>query len=166
MAQGLGRSLAAEHGLPIAFHSAGMLESAGQPPTKRAVEVLARRGIDIGEHRCTPLKEVAGREYDLVACMGPEHVPAVAALAPHLIDRTFLLKTLVELAEAAGPRPPDVPLAGYLARLKRPEQGATIGYSADAIPDPIGRSKRFYQHVADELEVLVYRLVNQLWPPR
>lgn len=166
MAQAFADKLRIRYALPVEVTSAGLMES-GQLATKYAVKTLARRGLDIQSHRSTVLAEAVSEAPDLIVAMARGHVQAVAELAEKLLDRTFVLKRLVALAEAEGPRRVDESLEDYLAKLKAADlAGPTRFASEDEVADPIGKPMRFYKKTADELQDLVQRMFDYLWPRR
>lgn len=164
MAQAFAEQMRTRYLLPVQITSAGLMES-GQPATKHAVKALARRGMDIQNHRSAVLAEVVGEEPDLIVGMSRGHVQAVAELSEKLLDRTFVLKRLVALAEAEGPRREGESLPEYLAKLKLADAGVRSGFSSnDEVADPIGRPVRYFNKTADEIEDLVQRMFDNLWP--
>ena len=82
------------------------------------------------------------------------------------LARSFTLKELVRLGAEEGPRPDDVPLDEWLAKVGK---GRTpFGYLGDSeeddIEDPIGRRFAVYKKVANEIESRVDELVDLAWP--
>ena len=71
--------------------SAGTGAMADVPASSLAVEVSAAHGIDIRDHRSTPLTAPLLREADLILCMEPVHVARAKDLAPDSSDRIHLI---------------------------------------------------------------------------
>ncbi|MET1050130.1 MAG: hypothetical protein ABWZ55_10910, partial [Acidimicrobiales bacterium] len=78
----------------------------------------------------------------------------------------FTLRELARRALDAGPRPPEVEVADWLAMLV--EQRTTAEHlgesSSDDVADPYGRNLRSYRKCADELDGLIGVVADQLWP--
>jgi protein-tyrosine-phosphatase len=83
-----------------------------------------------------------------------------------LFSRCFTLKELVRRGEAAGPRRRDEQLDAWLARVstdRRPME--LLGESAeDDVADPYLGSPKVYAACIAELDDLVQRLVDLVWP--
>lgn len=156
MAAGFAKALLEGRGGEVTVSSAGVL-LAGQPPTGLAAATMAGRDIDISRHRSRHLSEALASEVDSILAMEENHIREVARLAPHLVPRTFLLKTLERGARAAGPRDSSETLDEYLDRL-------VIEKGDDEVADPIGGTPEDYEACADELQQLVTSLVENLWP--
>lgn len=60
--------------------SAGTHAAAGHPASPNAVDVLAARGLDVSDHRSTPLEPARLAEVDLVLCMTLAHLAAAVQL--------------------------------------------------------------------------------------
>ncbi len=72
--------------------SAGIAAMAGGHPSAEAVEVMARRGLDLSEHESQPLSERLVRHADLVLAMTRAHRDAIVAQWPHAAGRIRLLR--------------------------------------------------------------------------
>ena len=70
--------------LDVAFSSAGTSAIDGTPATATGVAVAAELGIDMRNHRATPITAAALEGIDLVYGMEQEHLIPVAALDPGL----------------------------------------------------------------------------------
>ena len=165
MAEGLLRHALAWRGHEVAVTSAGFLAGGG-PATDHAVEVMARRGIDISGHTSTEVTPERLDEVDLVVAMARQHVREAAVAAPACFPHTFTLKQLVRLARAAGPRGPQQSLRAWATELgasRRPQD--LLGESEDDdVVDPVGLALRVYKRRAREIEELVDELVPLAWP--
>jgi protein-tyrosine phosphatase len=149
----------------VTVSSAGLLTD-GSPAAEPAVEVMADFGLDLTQHRSRLLAADLVEASDLVIGLTREHVREVVLLVPSAFPRTFTCKELVRRASEIGARGDHEPFDEWRARL---HHGRTpqmqLGSSADDdIEDPIGRRPAVYERVADELAVLVDRLVGLTWP--
>jgi protein-tyrosine phosphatase len=137
----------------------------GRPATDEVIALMKERGLDVSEHRSQLVGRQLIADADLILCMAREHLREVVLTDGDAYARTFTLKELVRLGEAAGPRPDDLALAEWLRKLD--DGGSpTIGFSElDDIEDPVGRRLSVHRRVCDEIEDLVDRMVNLVWPP-
>lgn len=161
----LARSLA-NAGIPARVHSAGLLPS-GRAASEGAQEVMADRGLDLGDHVSTQISPELVASSDLVIGMAREHVREVAVLDPSAFPRTFTLKELVRRGRQVGPQYGDEPLDDWLARLHQGRRATHhLGESSDDdVADPIGQRLARYQRTADELVDLVAALTMMLAVP-
>ena len=92
MAMGLLRQRLAEDGLDVqvSVRSAGVYGLDGQPASAPGVEVLAERGIDIGDHRAHTVRARELEEADLVLVMEEAHRRSLFYSYPHLLAKVFL----------------------------------------------------------------------------
>lgn len=163
MAEAILRRLFHERGAEATVHSAGLL-SAGQPASALGARVLGASGMDLTSHRSRRLSTAMIDASDLVIGMTREHVREAVLRRPEAWGKSFTLKELVRRGEQAGARRPSEPLPSWLARVGA---GRTtrdlIGWSDDDdVADPIGRPEGVYRRTAEELEVLLRRLVALL----
>jgi protein-tyrosine phosphatase len=166
MAEALLRNLIATHRVPARVTSAGLYPS-GAPATPDAVAEMADRGLDLSTHRSRQIDhDILGRA-DLVVTMTREHVREVAVGDVAFLVKTFTLKEIVALGEAAGPRRPGEATALWMARLaasRRRESLLGVGHDdAYDVEDPIGGTRAQYRATAAELEDLLTRMVALIW---
>lgn len=161
MAEALLRHRLAGLGIDARVSSAGLLRP-GQPASRHGVDLLAGRGLDMTAHRSQTMTGDLLRAHDLILGMAREHVREAVVLDPTLWPRTFTLKEIVRRGEAVGPRRPDEPLAGWLARAGEGRRIAELtGASpADDVADPYGSPRPAYDRMASELDDLLDRLVD------
>lgn len=166
MASAFAASRLGSHVGGVRISSAGVL-SPGRRPTPEMLTVMQRRGMDLTGHRSRSLASALEHGTpDLVIGMAREHVLEVVENHPDLLPRTFTLRDLVRRAEAQGPRRPGERLERYVARLGAGRQAADVvrAPSQDDIADPIGRPIAVYEQSASEIEDLVARMADLLWP--
>jgi protein-tyrosine phosphatase len=163
MAEGfLRQRLGARH-VPATVTSAGT-RTQGRPPVDEVIELMADRDIDIREHRSQLVTKQLVTEADLIICMAREHLREVVLIDADAYPRTFTLRELVRLADEAGPRPDELSITDWLRKLD--DGQPTIGFSElDDIEDPVGRRFAVYRKSCEEIEVLVDRMVELVWPP-
>jgi low molecular weight protein-tyrosine phosphatase len=144
--------------------SAGTAGWEGSGATTESVRASAERGVDTGAHRARVLTRSQIADADLVVGMASEHGDQVVALVPGAADRTFTLKELVRLLEAApaaGGGLGDV-VAGAAARRAAGFEGNPHD---EDVADPLGMSYDAYRAMAWELEEWCDRLVDALVAP-
>lgn len=164
MAEVLLRARLAEVDPSVTVGSAGLLFD-GRAAEPGAVAALARRGLDLGEHRAQTISAERLATASLVLAMEPRHVREVSVLDPSLFARTFTLPGFVARAELVGPRRGE-DLAGWVAQVGEHDEAARYltDDPAEIVADPMGRSNRAFRACADELDALLSRLVALTWP--
>lgn len=152
-------------GVEATVHSAGLLFD-GRAADPHSVSAMADRELDLSGFASRKMTESLLRSADLVIGMERRHVREAAVALPEVWPRAFTLKELARRASAAGPRPDDVPVEDWLARLAadRTTTDHLGDDPSDDVPDPIGRSLRTFRRCAEDLERLVGVVVEHLWP--
>lgn len=155
----------AVRGVPGHVSSAGLFKD-GQPASPHGVTVLGRKGHDLTPHRSRVMTAEMLRDADLILGMERMHVREAVVLANDVAPRAFTLKELVRRGSAVGPRRTDETEAAWLARAAEGRRATDhLGASPeDDVADPIGRSLEHYERTAAELDDLVARLADLLWP--
>lgn len=132
---------------------------------------MGRRGLDLGAHRSVPLTPGQVATADLLIGMTRQHVREAVVLEPDAIARTFTLRELVRRAEVVGPRLIDgqdgsESVQAWIGRLGLGRRARDLmgDDPADDVADPMGRSRRFYERCAVEIEDLVDRFVALAFP--
>ncbi|MCK4341870.1 MAG: threonylcarbamoyl-AMP synthase [Phycisphaerae bacterium] len=97
-------SLSIESLAAAGYHvsSAGTLGIIGASASSGALEEMARRGIDVGEHYSQALTAELVQRAERVYCMSPEHRRAVLDLAPGAASRVALLDPAGPVADPIG----------------------------------------------------------------
>lgn len=144
----------------VVVGSAGVLAEVGRPATPRAVEVMARRGLDISAHRSRPTSQELLAGSDLVVTMESAHLVQLVADDPGLLGRVF---TLVELVDAIPRVRGAATLDSALDAVQehRTTRSHLVGTTLD-VADPIGRSRAQYRRCADRLDALCDELGSWL----
>ncbi len=167
MAEALLRHRLDEQGVDATVSSAGLYPS-GSPATAEAMQVMADRGLDLEEHRSRQVEAGLLAKADLVIAMTREHVREVAVIEAGSLHRTFTLKELVRSGLDTGPRRQGESVVAWLGRAgagRRREALLGVGHDPTYdIDDPVGRPLAVYQVTAAELEDLIDRLVQLVWP--
>lgn len=165
MAAALFRHHLASRGIDETVSSAGLLTE-GRPATDDAIEVLTARRVEVADHRSRQLTAAIVDGADLVVGMTREHTREVFGIDDGALGRSVTLREVVRRAGQTGIREPGEALTDWARRLtadRDPEE--LLGTSADDdIDDPIGRPRRVYEDLADELDRLTARLVECGWP--
>ena len=121
-------------------------EGGSSPATDKAVDVLAARGIDLGEHRSRALTAELVADAELIVAMTRRHEAAVTAMVPEARSRTFLAGEVARLGAGVGP----VGEGGMAA--------------ADEVSDPYGDSLESYRRCADRLDGICATIARLLVP--
>jgi len=84
MAEAFLQRILAREGLAAdyAVRSAGVWAANGRPASPYAIQVMARRGIDISDHRAHSLTQADVEEADLILVMASEHAEVIETLLP------------------------------------------------------------------------------------
>ncbi len=77
--------------------SAGVWTEDGRPASPYAVDEMAQRGIDIGDHRSRNITRQMMAEADLVLVMTRQHASALGAAFPEYLHKVYLLSEMVGL---------------------------------------------------------------------
>ena len=165
MAEALLRSSLHARGVEATVSSAGLFRG-GVPASPGSVRAMARRGLDLGEHRSRTVTGELLQGADLVLGMARLHVKEAVLAVPDVWPRAFTLKELVRRGTAVGPRHADEPLEGWLASVHDGRRRADLigDDPVDDVADPVGGPDRLYLATAAELEDLVGRLVGLAFP--
>jgi protein-tyrosine-phosphatase len=162
MAEGFLRRRLGARQVDATVSSAGT-RTQGRPPVDEVIELMDDRDIDITEHKSRLISKQLVTDADLVICMAREHLREVVLIDADSYARTFTLKELVRLADEAGPRPTDLSIPDWLRKLD--DGQPSIGFSElDDIEDPVGRRFAVYRKSCEEIEGLVDRMVELVWP--
>ncbi len=120
----------------VEVRSAGTGAAAGVPASEGAMRAAERNGLDLSEHRSTPLTDDVVQWADLVLAMSANHLLRVVALGYG--DKAALLTSF-----AAGEGPQGVP---------------------ESVRDPFGGSDEEYEETFRLLERLVEQALRRLEP--
>jgi protein-tyrosine phosphatase len=160
MAEAMFRHVVEERGGDFRVGSAGFLQE-GLPASDQAIEVLARRGIDLSDHRSRVTTPALLGEADLVVAMARRHVREASLVDPTAFPRTFTLKELVRRASEEGSVTGAASVADWCDAMGEGRtQVQLLGDSSkDDIADPVGRPVRVFKKTAAELD----ELLDGLW---
>jgi protein-tyrosine phosphatase len=142
------------------------LGAPGHPAPAEVVEVMARRGLDVSDHRSATLTADRVTGAGLVVGMSLRHVQEAVLLEPTSWTHAFRLKELVRRGESVGPRGPDQDLASWIraAQGDRTRDSLVHHSPAEDVADPYGGPLAGYEATAEELDDLTGRLAGLLWP--
>ena len=99
--------------------------------------------------------------------MERRHIEEIVAIAPEAFVRSFTLPELVRRVEGLPPvadRPRSIAESVAEIATTRTNRDLLRITIADEIVDPIGRSGRTFDHVADQIEELLERFTSAQWP--
>lgn len=102
IAEKLGLSAEALSDRGIVVQSCGTGAFDGSPATAEAVDVCARRGVDISRHRSQPLTPELIRSADHIFTMTESHRRAVISKAPEAAERTRRLSDGADISDPMG----------------------------------------------------------------
>jgi protein-tyrosine-phosphatase len=96
MAEAFLKRILAREGLAAdyAVRSAGVWAADGRPASPYAIQVMARRGIDISDHRAHSLTRTDVEEADLILVMASEHAEVIETLLPQYKPKIHLLSEM------------------------------------------------------------------------
>lgn len=77
--------------------SAGTWAHGGLPASPEAVAVMAKRGIDLSQHRSQCVNAELLARFDLILTMERSHQEALTAEFPHLSSRIYMLSEMALL---------------------------------------------------------------------
>lgn len=165
MAEVLARKWLADRGVDAELASCGIMEG-GVPASQGAVKAMARRGLELSEHRSRQMDSDTVGAASLILTMERRHLTSVAELSMPALERSFTLRELAELAGVVGYRHPKVGVAAWIAQanaLRLPGTILTMNAASD-VDDPMGGPARAYRRTADQLEELISQSLGSLFP--
>jgi protein-tyrosine phosphatase len=145
--------------------------SAGLRETDAAMDdgallALDRHGVDLRRHSSRSLDASMVDDASLVVGLEREHVREAVLLDPSSWPRTFTLKEIVRRGESAGPRRPGESIPEWIARVHgdRTQRDLLGADRIDDVADPFGGPPGGYEDTAEEIDDLVTRLAQLMWP--
>ena len=166
MAEAFARLRLGERGLDVTVSSSGQLE-AGYPSPDDVIAVMADRGMDVTGHRSRTFSADIIASADLILGMERRHLTELVAITPGAYTRCFTLPEFVHRLEGLALDPAHQPSLDEIVEMiaaKRTRRDLLRVGVADEITDPMGHSHKVFDRVADEIEGLVDRLIEGLWP--
>jgi protein-tyrosine-phosphatase len=140
----------------ISIGSAG-LRFTGEPTPEIGISLMSERGIDLTEHRSSPVTEQSIKDADLILGMAREHVREIVAISPEAWPKTFTIKDFVRRAERSGPPGRHQRFADWLESIgaEREPYDALGTNPGDEVPDPYGQRAKVWNRVIEDLDDLV-----------
>ena len=165
MAEALLRERLRARGIAATVSSAGITFD-GRAATDEAIRAAASYELDISAHRSRLMNAEMVHRANLVIGMERLHAREAIVLGDSLLARCYTLKELVRRGEAVGARRQDETIEAWLSRAnagRRPME--LLGESEDDdVADPYLGSPKVYAACIAEIDDLVERLVNLMWP--
>jgi low molecular weight protein-tyrosine phosphatase len=155
------RELAVE----VIVESAGVRE-ADPLVDERAVRALEGHGVDLRLHQSRRLDAAMVCPATLILGLERAHVREAVLLDASIWPRTFTLKEIVRRGESTGTRLADESVEQWIARIHggRVQQDLLGSDPIDDVADPYGGAPGDYEDAAAEINDLVRRFVQLLWP--
>lgn len=165
MAEAMLRARLAKLRPPVEVGSAGLLFD-GRPAEPNAVKVMAKRGLDVSDHKARKISADLLAGTSLIIGMERKHIREVATLDTSLFARSFTLPEIVHLASLVGARQKGQRLrdwAEHIGNLRDPVEYARSDRASE-IRDPMGGSVRAFRTCADVIDLRLAQLVDLAWP--
>jgi protein-tyrosine phosphatase len=166
MAAAFLRRRVAERNLDVTVSSSGLLP-AGIPAADEVIDLMAERGIDVTAHRSRTVDADIIASADLILGMERNHLTELVAITPEAYTRFFTLPEFVRRVEGLAivdPGGVDLDEIVTMIAQTRGRRELLRITVADEIPDPMGRSGKVFDRTANDISLLVDRLVDALWP--
>jgi protein-tyrosine-phosphatase len=143
------------------------LVASGDEISDGLVDVLRESGVDLAGHRSRPITAEAVERADVVITMEHYQVAEVSLNAPDAWERTFTLREVVRRGQRVGRRTPEEDVADWFRRLSagRTRMELVGAWDLD-VADPAGQGTLAVERTADEVQDLVERLTDLVWPRR
>ena len=120
MAEGLFLELCRQTNHQISVDSAGIGALVGHAADPYAVNLLAKRGMDISQHQAKQITQELVARHELILVMEKGHVQAVNQMIPQSRGRVHLLGKWNENEEIADPyRKPEAHFVAALSAIER-----------------------------------------------
>lgn len=173
MAEAFLKGLAQEKGLVIAVRSAGISTINGLPVSSHSLYALQRRGI-AHQGSSSVLQEEVLDWADIVLTMTSSHKRDILQRYPEAVDKLYTVKEFAymdkELQEQISEHEQlytELQMQHILGQPIDEKQKQRLSLLERAIPnfdiaDPFGGSQSVYDDCADELEEVIFRLVDKL----
>lgn len=118
------------HKLPLnewRIESAGTWAQEGEPASEGSSVVMARRGVDLSEHRSRMVSKKMLKEFDLILTMESGHKEAMQIEFPEIASRIFMLSEMQGIS-APVRDPYGGPLTGYEVTAETIERMLARGF--------------------------------------
>jgi glycine hydroxymethyltransferase len=171
MASGFLSGMLRDRGIDdVTVASCGVSAWEGSPPTPEAVAAMREQGRDISRHIARRMSRRIIESADLVVALSSEHRDAVRRVARPAASRTFTLKELVHLLDAAGPPPTNGTSDQQLRSAALRADAFRDAYrdlqlKDEDVADPLGLGLESFRAVAWEIEALCEGLVDMVFGP-
>lgn len=116
----------------IEVMSAGTAAVADQPASKHALQVMKEKGLDLSEHRSTPITSEQVQQADLILTMTRRHKAQILELDPSACGKIFTLKEFAQVEDELD------------------------------ISDPYGQSLEVYRRCAAEIEESLNKALERI----
>lgn len=165
MAEAMLRARLATVAPRLVVGSAGLLFD-GRPAEPNAVRAMAKRDLDISDHRARTISTDLLGDATLILGMERVHVRKVATLDPDLFGHSFTLPELVQSGTIVGAREPGQKVADWIHGISRHRSPADYSHrdTTVEIVDPMGGSFRSFRSCADTIDAQLALLVELVWP--
>jgi protein-tyrosine-phosphatase len=150
-------------GVDIVVASVGTMDVGPLPPFDLALEAGRRLGVDLSNHRATPLREVDLSRADLVLGFEVSHISAAVVEGGAHAERTFLLEELVRLLDVPNGKTSPCGDARRAIATADSRRIRTRPDPALVIDDVIGKPPRAVWETATAIDLAVRRLVALLF---
>jgi glycine hydroxymethyltransferase len=171
MAAGFLTGLLRDRGIhDVTVASCGVSAWEGSPPTPEAVTAMGEQGRDISGHVARRMSRRIIESADLIVGMSSEHRDAVRRIERPASARTFTLKELVHLLDAAGPPAGEGTSDEQLRSAALRADAFRAAYrdlqlKDEDVADPLGLGLESFRAVAWEIEALCEGLVDMVFGP-
>ncbi|WP_421118880.1 hypothetical protein ACE2AJ_16145 [Aquihabitans daechungensis] len=165
MAEVLLRARLAAVAPEVVVGSAGLLFD-DRPAERNAVRAMAKRGLDLSDHRARTITLEMLRDASVIIGMERAHVREVGNLDLDLFSRSYTLPELVAAVDVMGPRPEGVDLRTWVetAGAARSPLDYAASEPMTEVADPMGGSARAFRACADIIDDLLETFVDLAWP--
>jgi protein-tyrosine phosphatase len=137
--------------------------SGGIPAVEDAVAVVGERGLDLTSHSSSQVDGSVLEWADLVLTMERSHVRQLATVDPNALGKAFTWREFVRRGESSPPNgSQSVSDWVRLLALGRDPKSLLRPSTSDDIADPIGKPRKAFVAVADELTELSERTARLL----
>lgn len=163
MAEAFLRRALAERNIAATVSSSGLMAS-GRPAPDDVISVMTSHGMDLRPHVSRQIDEQIIHDADLILGMERRHLTEIVGINADSYARVFTLPEFIHRVEMLEHDPRDLHEALAMIAQTRTRRDVLRVTIDQEVPDPMGKSTKTFERVAQEIQGMVNEMVQHLWP--